>query len=221
VISSVIKRLMDIIASFVASVVLLPIFAILAIIIKLESPGPVFYRGVRVGLNGELFRVLKFRTMVVNAESLGGSCTSDDDPRITPIGRWLRKYKLDELPQLMNVLKGEMSFVGPRPEVQKYVDLFTEEEKQILSIRPGITDWATLWDSDEGAVLAGGPDPERIYLEKIRPEKIRLQLKYVREHTFWIDVKLILITSSLVFARCFGGKAWGDERIRHSLGKDI
>lgn len=133
--------------------------------------GPVFYRGVRVGRNGKLFRIYKFRTMVVNAEKIGGSSTADDDPRITRIGKFIRKHKLDELPQLINVLKGEMSFVGPRPEVQHYVNMYTAEEKAMLSVKPGITDWASLWNSDEGAILAGSPDPEKTYMEEIRPEK--------------------------------------------------
>lgn len=162
--------------------------------IRGEDGGSVFYRGVRVGLNGRAFRIFKFRTMVVNAEKLGGSSTADDDARITRIGKVLRKYKLDELPQLINVLKGEMSFVGPRPEVQHYVDMFTEEERAILSVRPGITDWASLWNNDEGAILAGSPDPEKTYMKEIRPEKIRLQLKYVRERSFPVDLKIILQT---------------------------
>jgi lipopolysaccharide/colanic/teichoic acid biosynthesis glycosyltransferase len=132
--------------------------------------------------------------MVVNAENIGGPSTADDDPRITGIGKFIRKYKLDELPQLINVLKGEMSVVGPRPEVPFYVNMFTEEEKAILSVRPGITDWASLWNPDEGAILAGSPDPEKAYMEKIRPEKIRLQLKYVRERSFWVDLKIIFQT---------------------------
>ena len=132
--------------------------------------------------------------MVVNAEKLGGPSTADDDPRITKVGKFVRKFKLDELPQLLNVLKGEMSFVGPRPEVQMYVDMFTEEEKAILSVRPGITDWASIWNPDEGAILAGSPDPEKTYMETIRPEKIRLQLKYVRERSFWNDLKIIAQT---------------------------
>jgi lipopolysaccharide/colanic/teichoic acid biosynthesis glycosyltransferase len=217
----VVKRVLDTAFAATGLVVLAPVFMFLAIAIRLSSPGPVFYRGIRVGLNGKLFRILKFRTMVINAESLGGSCTSDDDPRITRVGCWMRKYKLDELPQLLNVLIGDMSFVGPRPEVQQYVDMFTEEETQILSVRPGVTDWATLWDSDEGAVLAGSPDPERIYLQKIRPEKIRLQLKYVQERSLWIDVKIILMTCGLVLTRCLGGKTWGGSRIQHSLDKDL
>jgi lipopolysaccharide/colanic/teichoic acid biosynthesis glycosyltransferase len=169
--------------------------------IKAGDGGPIFYRGVRVGRYGKLFRIFKFRTMVVNAEKIGGSSTADDDPRITKIGKFIRKYKLDELPQLINVLKGEMSFVGPRPEVQHYVNMFTAGEKAILSVRPGITDWASFWNSDEGAILAGSPDPEKTYMEKIRPEKIRLQLRYVREQSFWIDLKIIFLTLKAIVFR--------------------
>jgi lipopolysaccharide/colanic/teichoic acid biosynthesis glycosyltransferase len=132
--------------------------------------------------------------MVVNAETIGGPSTADDDRRITRVGKFIRKCKLDELPQLINVLRGEMSFVGPRPEVPHYVNMFKEEEKPILNVRPGITDWASLWDSDEGATLAGSPDPEKTYMEEIRPEKIRLQLKYVRERSFWVDLSIIFQT---------------------------
>jgi len=166
-----------------------------------EDKGPVFYRGVRVGRYGKLFRIYKFRTMLVDAEKLGGPSTADDDPRITKVGRILRKYKLDELPQLINVLKGEMSIVGPRPEVQHYVDMFTEEEKVILNVPPGITDWASLWNPDEGAILAGSPNPEKTYMEKIRPHKLKLQLKYVRERSFWMDLKIILLTLKTIMIR--------------------
>lgn len=188
------KRIFDVIFSLFGLTVLFPALLILAIIIKKEDGGPVFYRGVRVGRNGKLFKIFKFRTMVVNAEKIGGSSTADGDPRITKIGKFIRKHKLDELPQLINVLKGEMSFVGPRPEVQHYVNMYTDEEKIILSVKPGITDWASLWNSDEGAILAGSPDPEKTYLEKIRPEKIRLQLQYVKNHSLGVDVKIILQT---------------------------
>lgn len=188
------KRAFDVAVSALALLLLVPVFILIALLIKLEDGGPVFYRGVRVGRHGKLFRIYKFRTMVPDAERLGGSATPDDDPRITKIGKLLRKYKLDELPQLINVLKGEMSLVGPRPEVPRYVEMFSEEEKAILSVRPGITDWASLWDFDEGAILAGSSDPEKDYMEKIRPTKIRLQLKYVREATFLTDVKIILLT---------------------------
>ncbi|MBM2832909.1 MAG: pglB [Candidatus Brocadiaceae bacterium] len=188
------KRLFDIVCSLLGLIVFFPILLILALIIKREDGGPVFYRGVRVGRNGKLFKIFKFRTMVVNAEKIGGSSTADDDPRITKIGKFMRKHKLDELSQLINVLKGEMSFVGPRPEVQHYVNMYTDEEKIILSVKPGITDWASLWNSDEGAILAGSPDPEKTYLEMIRPEKIRLQLQYVKKHSLRVDVKIILQT---------------------------
>jgi lipopolysaccharide/colanic/teichoic acid biosynthesis glycosyltransferase len=166
----------------------------LAFLIKKEDGGPVFYRGVRVGKDSKLFKIFKFRTMVVNAEKIGGPSTADDDPRITKVGNFIRKHKLDELPQLINVLKGEMSFVGPRPEVQYYVDMFSEEERAILTVRPGITDWASIWNPDEGAMLAGSLDPEMTYMETIRPEKIRLQLKYAGERSFWSDIKIIFET---------------------------
>jgi lipopolysaccharide/colanic/teichoic acid biosynthesis glycosyltransferase len=188
------KRLFDIVFSLTGLMVLFPVFLAIAILIKREDGGPVFYRGVRVGRYDKPFRIFKFRTMVIDAEKKGGSSTADDDPRITKVGRSLRKYKLDELPQLINVLKGEMSFVGPRPEIQHYVDMFTEKERFILSVKPGITDWASLWNPAEGAVLAGSPDPEKTYMDKIRPEKIRLQLKYVRERSFWIDLEIIAQT---------------------------
>lgn len=195
------KRSLDLLLSLGGFPVLFPIGLVIALAIKWESTGPVFYRGVRVGRFGEPFRIFKFRTMVVNAEDIGGSSTADNDPRITRIGTFLRKYKLDEFPQLINVVKGEMSFVGPRPEVQHYVTMFTEEERAILSVRPGITDWASLWNPDEGAILTGSTYPDKDYLEKIRPEKIRLQLKYVRERSFWNDIKIILQTIRTVILR--------------------
>ena len=195
------KILFDILFSAFGLIVMSPPLIFSAIAIKLNSKGAVFYRGKRIGRYGKPFRIYKFRTMVENAEKLGGSSTADDDPRITKTGKFLRKYKLDELPQLINVLKGEMSFVGPRPEVQHYVDMFTEEEKAILSIRPGITDWASLWNPDEGAILKGSKDPEKAYMEKIRPEKLKLQLKYVKEGSFRIDLKIILLTLKTIMIR--------------------
>jgi len=188
------KHLFDIVFSFVGLLILSPLFLIISILIKKEDGGPIFYPGTRIGRFGEPFKMYKFRTMVVNADKIGGHSTADDDPRLLKIGKFLRKCKLDELPQLINVLKGDMSFVGPRPEVQHYVNMFTEEEKAILSVRPGITDWASLWNSDEGAILAGSKDPEKTYMEEIRPEKMRLQLKYVREQSFWVDMRIIFLT---------------------------
>jgi len=170
-----------------------PMIAAIAWIIRRDG-GAIFYRGERTGLRGAPFRIYKFRTMVVDAERIGGASTADDDARITTVGRFLRKYKLDELPQLINVLKGEMSIVGPRPEVKHYTDMFLAEEMAILSVRPGITDWASIWNADEGAVLAGAADPDLAYQKLIRPMKLKLQLKYVRERSFWVDLKIIFLT---------------------------
>ena len=188
------KRLVDIVLAPVALVLLSPPFLLVALLIKLESPGPVFYRGGRIGRYGKPFRIFKFRTMVANADKLGGPSTKADDARITRVGKWIRRFNLDELPQLINVLKGEMSVVGPRPEVAQYVALFSDEEREILSVRPGITDWATLWIRDEGRVLAGSDDPERTYLEKIWPEKHRLALEYVRGRSLVIDFQIMAKT---------------------------
>jgi lipopolysaccharide/colanic/teichoic acid biosynthesis glycosyltransferase len=195
------KRLFDLLFSVLWLVILFPVFLLVAIIIKAGDGGPVFYGGLRVGKGGHTFRMLKFRTMVTNADKIGGPSTADDDPRITRIGKMLRKCKMDEIPQLMNVFKGDMSFVGPRPEVPFYVNMFTEQEKKILTVRPGITDWASLWNSDEGALLAGSKDPEKDYMEKIRPHKLTLQLKYVNEHSFVTDIKIIFLTALKVLKR--------------------
>jgi len=195
------KRPFDFMISGLGLIVFSPLLAVLSLLVKAEDGGPIFYRGVRVGKDGRPFRIFKFRTMVPYAERMGGASTADDDPRITKIGQIVRKYKLDELPQLINVVTGEMSLVGPRPEVKHYVDMFSEEEKAILKVRPGITDWASLWNPDEGAVLAGSPDPEKTYLEKIRPQTIRLQLKYVKDRSFWADVNILCLTIKTVLKR--------------------
>jgi lipopolysaccharide/colanic/teichoic acid biosynthesis glycosyltransferase len=189
-----VKRLFDVIASCAGLGVLLPLLAVLTIAIKRESKGPVFYRGLRAGRYGKPFRIFKFRTMVVNADKIGGPTSSADDPRITRVGDFLRRYKLDELPQLINVLKGEMSLVGPRPEVVQEVLLYTEEEKRLLEVRPGITDWASIRFRNEGEILRGSADPHQAYREKIRPEKIRLGLEYVRSHSFLTDCRIIVNT---------------------------
>jgi len=195
-----IKRLFDVIFSFFGLILVSPWLLLFAILIKIGSKGPVFYRGKRVGQRGREFRIFKFRTMVEKAEELGGPSTASDDPRLTKIGEFLKKYQMDELPQLINVLKGEMSFVGPRPEVPFYVKMMTEEEKKIiLSVPQGMTDLASLWDFHEGEVLRGSPYPEKAYQEKIRPEKIRLQLEYVKKRSFWLDIKIIIKTIFKVF----------------------
>lgn len=190
-----IKRSFDVAAAGLALILVAPLLILLALMLKLSSRGPVLYRGIRVGLGGKLFAMLKFRTMVVNAESLGGSATAADDPRITAVGKFLRRYKLDELPQLLNVLAGDMSLVGPRPEVQKYVNLYSPDEKAILTVKPGITDWASIWNSNEAAVLEGSRDPERTYEKLIRPTKLALQLLYVQNHSLLVDLKILVHTA--------------------------
>jgi lipopolysaccharide/colanic/teichoic acid biosynthesis glycosyltransferase len=195
------KRLLDLFVAALGLVALSPLLLVVTALIRFSDGGHVFYRGVRVGRHGRPFRVFKFRTMRVDAERIGGPSTAADDPRITRVGRWLRKSKVDELPELLNVVVGDMSLVGPRPEVEQYVRLMSDEERVILSVPPGLTDWATLWNSDEGAVLAGAADPQRAYLEIIRPEKIRLQLEYVRRRSFWIDLMILLQTVRAVVLR--------------------
>ena len=194
------KRLFDIIFSFLGLTIISPLLIFIAFLIKLDLRGPVFYRGKRIGKNGKEFRIFKFRTMVRNAEGLGGPSTASNDPRLTRFGKFLKKYQLDELPQLINVLKGEMSLVGPRPEVKIYTDMFSKKEREIiLSVLPGMTDLASLWNFHEGEVLKGSPDPEKTYLEKIRPKKIELQIKYVKTRSFLLDIKIILETILKIF----------------------
>jgi lipopolysaccharide/colanic/teichoic acid biosynthesis glycosyltransferase len=188
------KHLFDVAISVVALALVSPILAAAALAIKLGSRGPVFFRQARIGLNGRPFQMYKFRTMVVGADRLGPSSTTADDPRITPIGRTLRRLNIDELPQFINVLKGDMSVVGPRPQVPWAVERYTPEERVILSVRPGITDWASLWVGDEGERLRGSVDPDRDYLEKIWPEKRRLQLEYIRSRSLAVDTVIVMKT---------------------------
>lgn len=195
------KRAIDVFVSATALVVLLPALLVIAAAIRVCDGRPVFYRGIRIGRYGTPFRIFKFRTMVADAERLGGSATADTDVRITRIGRALRKHKLDELPQFINVLLGEMSLVGPRPEVPEYVALLSEAEQVILTVRPGITDWATLWDADEGALLTLTSEPERMYVDFIRPEKIKLQVQYVCNQSFWTDVLILWKTAYTMIFR--------------------
>jgi lipopolysaccharide/colanic/teichoic acid biosynthesis glycosyltransferase len=187
------KRSFDILVSAAGLLLLSPLMLAIAILIKAGSPGPVLYRGIRSGLHGHPFRIYKFRSMVVDAERLGGMSTAKDDPRVTPIGHMLRRYKLDELPQLLNVLKGEMSIVGPRPEMPAYTALYQGEERLILSVRPGITDYASIEFIRLGDLL-GNDDPDAVYEREIRPLKNALRLKYVQECSFWSDMALIART---------------------------
>jgi lipopolysaccharide/colanic/teichoic acid biosynthesis glycosyltransferase len=196
-----VKRLFDLAASAIGLALLWPVLFLIALAIKLTAPGPAIYAARRVGRHGRIFCMYKFRTMVVGADRMGGSCTSAGDPRVTGTGVWLRRHKLDELPQLFNVLRGEMSLVGPRPEVEEFVQLFSTEERAILSVLPGITDWASVWNCDEASALAGSADPELTYRKTIRPEKLRLQLEYVRRRSFWIDLTILFATLKLLLWR--------------------
>jgi lipopolysaccharide/colanic/teichoic acid biosynthesis glycosyltransferase len=195
------KRAFDIVLSATALVALSPVLAAIWLRMKVDADGPVLYPGVRVGLDGRQFRMYKFRSMVVNADAIGGPSTADDDPRLTRTGRTLRRYKLDELPQLVNVLRGDMSFVGPRPQVPQEVANYTEEERGLLAVRPGITDWASIRFHNEGEILAGHADPDAAYAELIRPEKMRLGLRYVREGTFRDDLRILWDTGVVAFGR--------------------
>jgi lipopolysaccharide/colanic/teichoic acid biosynthesis glycosyltransferase len=192
------KRVFDCTCASAGLLALSPAIMAIAAWIKIDSSGSVFYRGHRVGRGGKPFKMYKFRTMVEKADQIGGSSTPDDDPRITRVGKFLRKYKLDEVPQLINVVKGEMSLVGPRPQVQWAVDLYTPEERRVLSVPPGITDYASLHFPDEGKILEGSKDPDKDYMEKIHPEKMRLSLKYVEESSLWLDFKIIVKTITAV-----------------------
>ena len=188
------KRIFDITLSLIGLMVMLPLFAIIAILIKIDSPGPIFYKHRRIGKNFKPFGVYKFRTMIKDADKIGPQITSGGDTRITRIGKLLRKTKIDELPQLLNVLKGEMSLVGPRPEVEKYVNLYREDYKEILKVRPGITDISSITYRDEEAVLEDKEDPEWFYKTILLPRKISLAKEYIRKSSLFYDIKLILLT---------------------------
>lgn len=185
------KRLFDFFVSLLGILLLWPLLVLIAIAVKCSSRGPVFFLQERVGRGFRRFKIYKFRTMIVDAPKLGPEITAGEDPRITRVGRFLRKWKLDELPQLVNVLKGEMSFVGPRPEVPRYVDMFREDYACVLSVRPGITDPASLKYRDEASVLAKSTDPEQTYVREILPEKIMLAKEYVAQASLRGDIALI------------------------------
>jgi len=194
------KRLFDILFSFIGLLLLQPLFGVTAIMIKVDSTGPVFFRQGRVGKNFRRFVIYKFRTMVVDAEKKGLRITSGGDHRVTRAGRILRKFKIDELPQLFNVLKGDMSFVGPRPEVEEYVKLYKEDYREILKRRPGITDVSSIIFREEEAVLKNQVDPEGYYKTVLLPEKIRLSKEYIENSSFLYDLKLILNTLHKIFS---------------------
>jgi lipopolysaccharide/colanic/teichoic acid biosynthesis glycosyltransferase len=188
------KRIFDLFFSFLGILFLLPIYIIIAILIKIDSNGDILYKQERIGKNGIPFYVLKFRTMIPNAFSKGALTVGSRDPRVTNIGFYLRKYKLDELPQLFNVFLGEMSFVGPRPEVKKYTDLYNAEQKKVLSVAPGITDYASIKFRNENDLLSESDDPEKLYINQIMPEKLNLNLKYINDNNVFKDIKIIFNT---------------------------
>ena len=198
------KRLFDIVASLLGLAVMTPLLLLVAVAVKMSSRGPVLFRQVRVGRGGREFRLLKFRTMVADAPRLGGQLTVEGDPRITPVGRALRASKLDEFPQLWNVVVGDMSLVGPRPEVPKYVALYNDEQRQVLSVRPGITDYASITYFDENALLARSADPEGTYVREIMPHKLRLNHLYLQRRSFFEDIRILLATAFVAAVRAAG-----------------
>jgi lipopolysaccharide/colanic/teichoic acid biosynthesis glycosyltransferase len=196
------KRVFDVLVSSTVIFIALPLWAIIAIAIKLDSPGPVFYRGVRVGKDGKLFTIYKFRTMVVDAPNRGPGITSSKDPRITRVGRLLRKFKIDEMPQLINVLKGEMSIVGPRPEDPRYVAYYTPEQRRVLSVRPGMASPAFIkYRHEEEILAAAGDDLERIYLTEILPDKLRMDLEYIEQQSLFFDLSVLVQAALSLFTR--------------------
>ena len=192
--NKVVKRIFDFICSTLGLIVLSPILIAIAIKIKMGSDGPVFFKQIRVGEKNKEFEILKFRTMVVDAEKLGRQITVGNDSRITKVGGFLRKYKLDELPQLINVFKGDMSLVGPRPEVPRYVKLYNEEQRKVLEVKPGITDLASIRYSDENDLLGEAENPDDLYINTIMPDKLALNLQYINNNNVIFDIYIILKT---------------------------
>ncbi|ACD52028.1 sugar transferase [Clostridium botulinum] len=192
--NKIVKRIFDFVCSTLGIIILSPIFILLSIMIKTGSDGPVFFKQIRVGEDGKDFEILKFRTMVVDAEKLGKQITVGNDNRITKIGSFLRKYKLDELPQLINVFKGDMSLVGPRPEVPRYVNMYNEEQRKVLEVKPGITDLASIRYKDENALLGKAENPEEFYINTIMPDKLALNLEYINKSNVFFDIYIIVKT---------------------------
>lgn len=188
------KRLVDILLSLFGLLVLLPFFVVAAVAIVLDSKGGVFFLQTRVGKDNKDFKLFKFRTMGVDAERMGQLTIGGNDSRITRVGHFLRRYKLDELPQLLNVLLGDMSLVGPRPEVRRYVDLYTPEQQQVLSIKPGLTDYASIKYADESELLAKAENPEQFYIETVMPDKLAINLKYIKSRSLAMDMGILFKT---------------------------
>jgi len=195
------KRLFDIVFSIIILIVLFPLFLIISLWIIIDDGFPVFYLQERIGKDFKPFKLIKFRTMYKDADKKGLLTVSSKDNRITPSGYYLRKFKLDELPQFINVLKGEMSIVGPRPEVKKYVELYNDEQKKVLSVKPGITDEASLKYIDENDVLARSENPEWTYINEVMPEKLKINLQYIKNQNLLYDLKIIFWTAKKMFFR--------------------
>ena len=193
------KRLFDIVSSGIGLLCLAPVFVVMAIWIKLDSRGPVFYRQTRVGRYGRDFRIFKFRSMRVGSDKGRQITVGERDPRITRSGYFIRRYKIDELPQLINVFLGDMSIVGPRPEVRKYVDLYSEEQRKVFQVRPGITDLASIKYSNENELLSQVDDPDTYYIDVIMPDKLTINLEYIRHQSFMGDIKIIFNTLFKIF----------------------
>jgi len=193
-----IKRTFDIITSLFVIVILSPLFIVISVWILIDSKGGIFYKQIRVGKNGKEFKLLKFRSMKTGADK-SGQLTVGNDARVTRVGHFIRKTKIDEFPQLLNIIKGDMSVVGPRPEVPKYVALYNEEQMRVLSVRPGLTDLASLKYFNEQEVLGKSLDPEKTYIEEVMPEKLRLNLQYVSQRSFYLDMSLIFRTIAKIF----------------------
>lgn len=194
------KRLFDIIFSSIGLIILLPFFIIIALFIVIDSRGGIFYKQIRVGKNGNDFKLFKFRSMKTNSDKGSLLTVGGRDSRITKIGYFIRKYKIDELPQLINVLLGDMSLVGPRPEVRRYVDLYNAEQKMVLTVKPGITDYASIEYRNENEILGKADNPEQIYIDEIMPAKLKLNLKYIEEKSFMVDLRIIFKTIGKVIS---------------------
>ena len=193
------KRFFDLILSFIGLLIIVPILFLITILIKISSSGPVFYKQVRVGKNNKDFKIFKFRTMHLNADKKGLLTVGGRDPRVTSIGYYLRKFKLDELPQLINVFKGDMSFVGPRPEVRQFVNLYSEIQKKVLNVKPGITDLASIEFRNENEILSKEEDSNQYYIDNIMPKKLEINLKYINQRNLLKDFVVIIKTIKVIF----------------------
>jgi len=193
------KRTFDILFSFIGLICIAPVFIVLFILIAADSKGGIFYKQVRIGKNLKPFKLFKFRSMYTDADKKGLLTVGNNDNRITKIGYYLRKYKFDELPQLINVFIGNMSFVGPRPEVEKYVKLYNNEQLKVFNVKPGITDWASIQYVNENELLAQSKNPEKTYIDEVMPAKLKLNLAYVNDNNILVDIKIILLTFKAIF----------------------